>query len=489
MPLYLRLSLTIWALLSTAFAVVLLTMLIEAGPRVRAETQSVMRLARDVLALSIDTRYGGTPTRASLEGYVARLGQMRHVAISLTSTAPEPGTGRGEPATSDAGTRFLSMLGMWQPPETIMEIYPLADGTRAAVRFAARPADELAEVFEAVTSVTYAGICVALGVLILAAGLIARALQPLATIAGALSKLEDGDYSASVAPQPLREFNDIVTRFNGLSQSLRASRVENQRLSRRLVEIADAERGEIAGELHDELGPWLFSVRAEATALRRESEKPEPSIERMAARTAAILAQIEAIQETNRRVLRKLSPIGLDELGLAGAVEGLAGRWRAEHPGTHVDLTIGTLPEGLDRTQILTVYRMVQEGLTNAFRHASASRITIAIGMIDAPAPVDAVGACEAVRAGPTAARPHLLVEVIDDGRGRQAGNEPGLGLVTMRQRVEALSGTLSFADREGGGAVLRALLPVEAPAPGNDYSPAEPAPRPTSVGVAHGAP
>jgi two-component system sensor histidine kinase UhpB len=450
MPLYLRLSLTIWALLLTAFAVVVLAMLIEAGPRVRAETQSVMRLTRDVLALSIDARYGGAPTRSTLDSYVERLSRMRHVSISVLAMPADPTALPAESAPTDFTTWLVSLFALWQQPDPVTEIYTLADGTRAAVIFAPRPSDELAEVGEAVESVTLAGLGVALGVLVLAAGLLAHALKPVAAIAAALRRLEDGDYSVAVAPQPLREFNEIVGRFNKLSQSLLASRRENQRLSRRVVEIQDAERAEIAGELHDELGPWLFSVRAEATALRRESDKPDASLERIAARTAAILAQIEAIQETNRRVLRKLSPIGLDELGLAGAVEGLVARWRAEHPATTIDLSIGPLAESLDRTQVLTVYRVVQEGLTNAFRHSGAARIGVAITSVEAT----------------TAAPAHLAVEIADDGRGSRDGEGPGYGLATMRQRVEALSGTLSFSARPGSGSLLRAILPLDAATP-----------------------
>ncbi|MDX2289149.1 MAG: histidine kinase [Hyphomicrobiaceae bacterium] len=452
MPLHMRLSLMIWGLLLGGFTLIILMLFIEAGPRVRAETEAVMRLTRDFLHASVGTETGSGPTRVALEAYVERLARMRHVTIAVTKESGDGTTSDTPVAAGPGGSPWPAWLvgKLWQEPNPIVVPLRLIGGEQVAIRISPRPEDEFAEVAEALATVSLAGAGVALGVLLLTGAILARALTPLADVAAALRRLEAGDYTVTMPPQPQREFEAIVGRINTLAAALMSARLENQRLNRRLVEIQDEERREIAGELHDELGPWLFSVRAEATGLRRDSERPSPSMERIATRTATILTQVEAIQDTNRRVLRKLYPAGLDELGLAAAIEGLVAGWRSRDMTTTIDLEIDPAVRVLDKTQTLTIYRVVQEGLTNTFRHAGAERIEIRVR-------IEPSG-----EGGDELPRQRVLVEIADDGTGPGLAQELGYGLSTMRERIEGLSGAFAFNRRDAKGAVLRAVLPID---------------------------
>jgi two-component system sensor histidine kinase UhpB len=157
-----------------------------------------------------------------------------------------------------------------------------------------------------------------------------------------------------------------------------------------------------------------------------------------------MMDRTNVLQQTNRRVLQRLSPAGLEELGLARALEALADGWRADQPATEVILNVEAAIDQLDPTTSLTIYRLVQEGLTNAFRHARATRISAEVSLIERPA----------VQA---------QITVMDNGDGISSTPEDGFGLRGMRERVSALGGQLSIGPSLGGGTTLRATIPLVA--------------------------
>jgi two-component system sensor histidine kinase UhpB len=144
----------------------------------------------------------------------------------------------------------------------------------------------------------------------------------------------------------------------------------------------------------------------------------------------------------------KLRPVGLAELGLAKALEGLAAMLRNDHASTEVRLDISADVSRLDDTSALTLYRIVQEGLTNAFRHAGATQIDVAI--VDADADGGPGGGTDAIR-----------VTVRDNGTGLDEDGGGGFGLTGMRERVWALGGRLQIGNSGGGGVLLEAVVPV----------------------------
>ena len=155
--------------------------------------------------------------------------------------------------------------------------------------------------------------------------------------------------------------------------STRSAR-DNRDLLRKIVSLQDDERRDIARELHDELGPLLFGIRAGAVALR--NSVPDGN-DALTASAESILQSAEALQQANRRILDHLRPLYIEELGLAKSVETLLQTARAQ--ASEVSLTARLDPhlDELDGPLSQTVYRVIQESVTNALRHAGASSIEI----------------------------------------------------------------------------------------------------------------
>jgi two-component system, NarL family, sensor histidine kinase UhpB len=276
---------------------------------------------------------------------------------------------------------------------------------------------------------------------------VGRALRPLESLSHAMTALEAGRYDARVAPGGAPELAAICTKLNLLAATLGEAVEEKRRLAERTVSLQDRERKEVARELHDEFGPYLFSLRAHATALAKLSEARELSADAVRKHGSAILEQVNALQQFNRRVLERLRPVGLAELGLRQALESLSRLWRQSHPDVTIETTISPALGTTGETADLTIYRIVQESLTNVFRHAGATFVNVTI---------EPVGQPGGQREGRGCAR----VRVCDNGHGMEPDHRLGFGLVGMRERILALGGTLNVASGEGG-VTVEALIPT----------------------------
>jgi signal transduction histidine kinase len=146
------------------------------------------------------------------------------------------------------------------------------------------------------------------------------------------------------------------------------------------------------------------------------------------------------VQGIVRDMLHRLRPVGLDELGLSAALEHLVQNWRARNPDTGVELTVNTGIDRLREQENITLYRIVQESLNNVVKHARAQRVKIVLDR-------DARGVC---------------LSISDDGTGATQWNSTsGLGLVGMRERLEALSGTMDIVSAPGHGFLVKAVIPM----------------------------
>ena len=266
----------------------------------------------------------------------------------------------------------------------------------------------------------------------------------------ALAKLEAGDYGARAEGDGPPEIRTLNAKVNSLAETLDGLNRANDELMERVFDAHDEERQLIAHELHDEFGPHLFALRASAAALARTIG------DRPAARAAAsaIEAQVGELQGQNRRILADLRPAALEELGLVEALEALVGHWRRAEPRMAVRLEVDPRAEALGDRASLMAYRFVQEAMTNAFRHAGATRIEASLTF---ETPADAPSLRDSALAG-------LVIRVADDGRGLIGDAEPGMGLAGMRDRVRMLGGRVVIGSPPGGGVVVEARFATAAP-------------------------
>ena len=245
------------------------------------------------------------------------------------------------------------------------------------------------------------------------------------------------------------ELAAICVKLNHLTAALGAALDDKRRLAERVVSLQDVERKEIARELHDEFGPFLFALRAHASSLSRIADVAEPDLDAVRMRGAAILEQVDALQRSNRRVLEKLRPAGLTELGLRDALGALLRLWSESHPGVVVETAISPALGETGETADLTIYRTIQEALTNVFRHSGATRVDVSVEPAGLPA------------GPPGGERCGALVRVRDNGIGLRPDHRLGLGLTGMRERILALGGSLTIASGENG-VTVEAVVPVD---------------------------
>lgn len=218
---------------------------------------------------------------------------------------------------------------------------------------------------------------------------------------------------------------------------------ENRRLAQQYLQIQESERRALARDLHDELGQYLNVVKVDVASMRDRLASIDPLGHRTACET---IGNIDRVQRVLLDLIRQLRPVGLDELGLAAAVEHCVAEWRRRLPEISIGLTMTEHLEGLDEMRRLAIYRLVQEALTNVTRHSKASQVEIRIAREDA--------------ASQTTSR--IVVRVADNGIGADSPRSgAGLGLIGMRERLEAVGGSLLVTSSPSGGFTLHAEIPV----------------------------
>ncbi|HEX2738926.1 MAG TPA: GAF domain-containing sensor histidine kinase, partial [Rubrobacter sp.] len=211
---------------------------------------------------------------------------------------------------------------------------------------------------------------------------------------------------------------------------------ELQKSREQLVTAREEERRRLRRDLHDGLGPQLASLTMKAEAAR---DLLEMNPERSGALMEEITAQTQEAVADVRRLVYGLRPPALDELGLLGALRTQAAH--GDRNGLRVDVEAPDRLQPLPAAVEVAAYRIVQEAVTNAARHADASNC--------------------AIRITPDEAAEALRVEVVDDGRGISEDHSAGVGLYSMRERAEELGGSCKVEAVPSGGTSVRAILPL----------------------------
>jgi signal transduction histidine kinase len=256
-------------------------------------------------------------------------------------------------------------------------------------------------------------------------------------VLAAFDRGEDGSMFGEDDEQLLRTFAASAATAVALAQSVQADRLRSSQAA------ADAERRRWARELHDETLQGLGALRLLlSSALRMED------LQRTQGAMREAMEHIEREIGNLHAIIAELRPAALDELGLRTAIEALLDRHR-EQSGWDIESELA-LPrpvkeERLEEDLETTVYRLVQEALTNVAKHARASRVRIAVGESDG----------------------ELLIEVQDDGDGFDAETgRQGFGLAGMQERASLAGGTLDVRSDERG-TLLRVRLPARRRAAG----------------------
>lgn len=279
-----------------------------------------------------------------------------------------------------------------------------------------------------------------------------RTLQPLKDIVVAMSDMENGNYRVRLNSYDLPEFNAIGHTFNSMAASLERAltterELEQNRQLTQLIHVKlEEERKSIARELHDELGQCVTAIKTIGTAIANRVEDKQDETHQNAETIVEVASHIYDVVHS---MIRQLRPSALDNLGLSDAISELVAQYRRQHPLLTVELLMGDGLDQFDEKLNITVYRVVQECLTNVVKHAAASRVTVALSLMQST-PV-----C-------------LEMRVSDDGKGLGSEYSEGqrFGMLGIKERVHAFGGDVRVESRPDSGTLIVATLPVMAEKP-----------------------
>ncbi len=223
---------------------------------------------------------------------------------------------------------------------------------------------------------------------------------------------------------------------------------ENRFLINKSLAVQEDERHHLARELHDELGQCIAAIQADARII---GERAPACDSRLSDSATAIQEVASHIYEVVHSMMERLRPGLLDDLGLVDTLKEEIDVWRVRYPDTDFELRFDGELSGLGEEVTITLYRVVQECLTNIAKHAEARHVVITLGIAN----------------GSTDGQdsdiwPAVFLRIGDDGMGMvPAGRGAGLGLIGMRERVDGLGGHFAVDSGPGKGTTISIRLPL----------------------------
>ena len=342
----------------------------------------------------------------------------------------------GPPAPQLFAAAFDVLFG---PPTPVRRHLTVRDWNAGFIVAAAAPEAAMRLAWRQVSVVTGVAAAMAAAIAVFAAMMIGHALIPARAIIDGLRRLQQGDLGCRLPGFRTAEFNLIARAVNELSAALARTNAARTALTARLFQVQEEERRSLARDLHDEFGQCLTATAALAASIEAGASPGRADL----ADDARAIARIQ-----HRSALVRLRSQDVEEIGLEASLRQLVGdhNMRAASGAVFRLSVTGELAD-LPKQVAIDVYRIAQEGLTNAVRHGSPTEVALSVE-------------CAVTGDGTIA----LTVE--DDGGGDAACVDPrhGHGILGIRERVAARGGSVSIG-KAARGLRLSAVMPLMAPA------------------------
>ncbi|MGQ9785600.1 MAG: sensor histidine kinase, partial [Anaerolineae bacterium] len=255
------------------------------------------------------------------------------------------------------------------------------------------------------------------------------------------------DYTVHVPSSPIRELRDMADAFNEMVEQISRYQAGLRQYVAAITKSQEEERRRIARDLHDDTVQALIAI-GQRLELARDliHESPDEAIEQLRDLRKMVTRTIESV----RTFSRDLRPTALEDLGLVPALQYLVNDL-IQKDGTAASLNVEGSPDGLPPDLEVTIYRIVQEALTNIRRHAKASLVQVDAQFL-----------------------PHMvLITVRDNGVGfevpddiTELANQGNYGLVGLRERAQLFGGQMILTSQPGEGTEVQVLLPRQLPPP-----------------------
>lgn len=285
--------------------------------------------------------------------------------------------------------------------------------------------------------------------------LVGRAVRPFGEIVAALNRVQAGRFDVALPPLAGTEAAAIGSAFNRMVHDLqghietekRAVRAELQlsdsrELTRWIEQHVEQERLLIARELHDELGQSVTAMRSMALSI---AQRVGP-LDAQAEQAARLIAEESSrLYDAMHGIIPRLTPLVLDNFGLAEALDDLVDRTRRSQPDVSIQMQVDLGTARLPGDLALALYRAAQEGITNALRHGQARHVHLSLQGSDT----------------------EVTLTVVDDGQGLApdwAERTGHYGLRWLAERAQALHGQLDVEPVSPHGVQLRLRVPLESP-------------------------
>ncbi len=281
--------------------------------------------------------------------------------------------------------------------------------------------------------------------------LVGRAMRPLQKVVMGLQAMEGGSYGTRLPAMHGKEAKVMGEAFNAMAQSVQdgiaaqtqareatLALAQNRELTQVIQTRIEEVRGQIARELHDELGQQVTAIKSLGQAMALRAKGVDAHTENAA---RMVIESADAIYEEVHQLVSQLRPLALDRFGLQDALQDLEEDARSRHPDTRIDLHLHTPLEDMESSLATATYRIVQESLNNALRHAQASQITILLSALDQ----------------------QLHIDVSDNGMGATPdwADSGQFGVIGMRERAQGLGGSFRFESLQPSGVRVWAVLPL----------------------------
>ena len=267
-------------------------------------------------------------------------------------------------------------------------------------------------------------------------------LKPITIIIQGLEAIERGNYQTRLPDFSLPELSRISEKFNHMAEVMQISREENRALAQKSLVIQEQERQQLAYALHDELGQSITAVKAVAASINN----PGQSDDQIRNSVEAIIDVSNQMYDVARYMMRRLRPSILDELGIVPALQEMIDDWNSYHDDMFCHFSFKGELENLGENINISIYRIVQESLTNIVKHSKADTVHIDLQASEAHEQDDII---------------KLMIS--DNGVGfDQHHTQSGLGLLGMRERVESLGGDIQLKSSPGNGVAITLEIPAK---------------------------
>ena len=414
----------------------------EAAHQVQTEMRAAIAGAERIAQTTLGDVHNGAPQPESLTRLIREFDGSRHLKATLVDRKHEIALASKLVAPAFRVPEWFRFL-LDSGPEVARFDLPAEIDDYQAVVLTTDSENELVEKWDDIGLALRVLVTFCTVVLGVVYWTLARGLQPLQVLNGAFDRVGRGDYSQRVPESGPTELARLAREFNEMVTRLSTMQLQNARLNEQLAKVQQEERADLARQLHDEVGPFLFAVGLDVSAIQYTINANEDISSQLAPRLVATRAAIAHMQKQIRTILGQLRPTALLDLGLAQAIDSLIEFWRKRHPKVVFALMMRpeTFGEALDEG----IYRIVRESVNNALRHGQPTEINVSIRL----------GADDTVQ-----------IDVVDDGGGlKPATGTVGFGISGMKERAALLGGTISVQDRgDGKGVAVSARFQVNHP-------------------------